>query len=79
MIFLTSVFKDTLWRRVAAQATWYPPFYESKFFSGLIRCPDYFAYSALLLPLVTDSCCEGSHLRVDNYCQKRSLCRVWML
>ena len=67
MIFQTPVFNETLWKRVAAKATWYPPsLYESKF-CWLIRYPDYFAYSALLLvPLVLEFCCERSHSRVDN-------------
>ena len=66
MISLTPILNDTIWRRVAAQAAWYPPpSYESKVYC-LIRWPDYFAYSALLLPLVSDSCCEGSHSKIDN-------------
>ena len=67
MISQTPILNDTLWKRVGARATWYPPpLYESKF-SCIIWCPDYFAYSALLLlPLVLDSCCQGSHSRVNN-------------
>ena len=33
---------------------------------ALAKSIHYFAYSALLLPLVLDSCCKESHSRVDN-------------
>ena len=56
MISSTPILNDTLWRRGS---------YEPKV-CGLFRWPGYFAYSALLLPLVLDSCCEGSHSTVDN-------------
>ena len=40
----------------------------------VFSCAHYFqapatqaTYSALLLPLVLDSCCEGSHSKIDNF------------
>ena len=49
MISQTPILNDTLWKRVGARATWYPPtLYESKF-SCLIWCPDYFSILGLII------------------------------
>ena len=49
MISQTPILNDTLWKRVGARVTWYPPpLYESKF-SYLIRGPDFFSIFGLII------------------------------
>ena len=70
MISHTPILNDTLCGRKRERARDQGRHARTPVFS----CAHYFqapatqaTYSALLLPLVLDSCCEGSHSKIDNF------------